>query len=432
MNSILPKLFVISTILIIGCTDSGDISGTTNTNEIEQTTICPPKKNNTVSRPNIQGINVFMEVSGSMKGFMPSGSASTDFQKLIPDLLARLNTDLPQSNFHVLAQANKPINKIDINTARNQIAFGRFSFGSSSLLPVMFDSSLSNLSANKVSILITDAIYSPSASNSRVRDQAISDIRTIILKASSQGYSVSCFSLLSQFEKINSPYYLFVTGLPQNIALFKEKLKSSLAAVDPNIINKGFNEIQIGFPVLNPFYSIIPYVDNTGAGEPVECSNWDNRYLAMENVKIKNVPEFWVGIDLSSCPSFAQQKDYLKTNLKISGSGIKAVMVNQILDKAQFSSKITDPVDKEKSDKCTHFVRIRITGLDDKTGELSLSLQKIPPNWINDLNHDNDKIAESFREKTYGIKNVIAGIKDAFDQKETEYFFSDLKLIMLK
>lgn len=423
-------LFSISTI-IFSCNDSIDNSGQSTISN-EQGSICPLKNVYKLPNPNIQGVNVFMDASGSMRDFMPSTQPSTDFQKLIPDLLSRLNSDFPGFSFYALVQKNKPINIIDINTIKKQIAYGQFIFGQSSPLPVMFDSVISHSNTGYLSILITDAIYSLPANIKNTRDQVITDIREKVLKAQGKGLAISCFGLKSQLGNIVSPYYLFVIASPQNITAFKEKLKNTFNGINPIITNKDFSEINFGYPDLNPFYSIIPYVENTGAGEPAPCPDWDNRYLLVENVKIRDDPEFWIGINLSACPKFAQEIDYLKNNLLIENKGLNSIRVDNILTKAQFSPKLKDAEDIRLNDNCTHFFRIKITEMQDRNGVIKLSLKKTDPTWLALWNHDNSQVAESYREKTYGLSNVIAGIKDAYTATETGYFFKELKIVITK
>lgn len=424
------QIFLVLTI-VSSCRNSSDVKyNAEQDSSFISGSNCPPKKMSKLVNSKIEQVNFFMEVSGSMKHFMPSSSSSTDFQKLVPDLLLRLNTDYPVVNFYGLAQKNVAIKKSDINTVRDKIASGDFTFGESSELPVMFDSVITKLKPDAISILLTDAIYSPG--NDRKKDQLISDIRSSIKKATDKGFSVTCYSSLSQFNKIESPYYYFVFGTYQNILDFKEKLSNTFNAVNNIIKNRVFNEINFGTPDLNPFYSIIPYVENTGAGEPVECPEWDNRYLAMENISIKNGLKFWVGLDLSKCPTYAQQSNYIKSNLLITDNGVKSNMVGGVLLKSQFISKIDDPTDRNLYNRCTHFISIELSEIADKKGSLSISLKKIEPSWISDFNHDKDKESESYREKTYGLSNIIAGIKDAYSEKENGFFFKGLEILISK
>jgi len=421
------KVLIASVVLcniISGCSDTDIATGTGTT--------CPPRKEHIPLKASLREIDIFMDVSGSMKGFMPVSKAATDFQVLVPDLMQRLNRDLPSAFFFPLGQRGLPATAVDIRNAREQIAYGRFQFGMSSALPEMLDS-IENYSGNdKAAILITDGIYSPSASKSRLRDQVITDISSVLVKGVKKNCSVACFQLLSFFNETVSPYYLFVCGSPQNVWLIREKLNSTIAALNNSLQHTTYNEIHFGFPEATPFYSIIPYVDNTGAGEPAECTEWDNRYLVMENVEIQNKPACWIGLDLSALPEYALQSKYLKDNLQVSTNGLKAAITGAILNKQQFIPKVTDAVDKTLANKCTHFVWITISQLEEQKGEITFSLKKTAPEWISEYSHSREDSAETKRDKTFGLTYIIDGMHDAYSNVDSACFFKDLKVIVIK
>lgn len=429
---LLKLLFIVffASTILCSCKNS-DKNYDQKNSSINQTTGCPPKNIFKLPDANITGVDIFMDASSSMKDFMPSKQPSTDFQKLIPDFISRLSSDFPGFSFYTLILKNAPQKKIDLETIKKQIAIGTFDFGNSSPLPIMLDTVLSNMSTNKLSVLITDGIYTPTG-NINLREQAVSDIRLKVLKAQSRGLALTCIGVKSQFGKIISPYYLIVAGSPQNISVFKEKLKNSFSSINANIFNKEFSEISFGYPDINPFYSIIPYVENTGAGELAPCPEWDNRYLLVENIKIKDDPEYWIGINLTACPDYAKEIIYLENNLIIENKGLKSIRTGKFLTKAQFITKLQDEEDKRVSNDCTHFFRIKITEMQDDKGEIELSLKKTDPTWITEWNHDDSRKAEYFREKTYGLSNMIAGFKDAYSTKETGFFFKTLKIVITK
>jgi len=434
----LPAWHCILTLLIIlsvnalSCNSSDKTISTDGPDKPTASGDCPQTKQLVLKPPDVKQLNIFMEVSGSMKGFMPaSKNTTTDFQALVPDFISRLKRDVTSTNFYTLAQKTGPIKQIDISTARQNIAFGNFSFGATSTLPVMFDSALFNLKANDVSILITDAIYTPPKTKIKLREQIISDISEIIVKAAKKNYTTSCFMLRSQFSNIVSPYYLFVFGNAQNIVFIKDKLQRSLQAESGQLRYPALHEIHFGFPELTPYFSIIPYVDNTGAGEPAECTE-NNRYLAMKNIDIKKQPEFWVGFDLSAFPAFAQERNYLLSNLLVSGEGLTTKKISQVLTREEFTPKTEDATDKTLSAKCTHFVRIIITEMQEKAGEIKLSLRTAIPGWIDDYKHDSSDSAETKRDKTFSLDNIRAGMQDAYQDKQSAYFFRDLKIIVTK
>lgn len=403
-----------------GCSDREIVAG------------CPPKKEIAPEKADLLEISLFMDASGSMRAFMPANVSATDFQVLVPDLLQRLGTDLPKAAFYTLAERGAPINSMNIRDAREGIAYGRFAFGSSSVLPDMIDSIVAYTGKGKAAVLITDGIYSPATSKTRMRDQVVTDIRSALAKAAQKDYMISCFQLSSQFNGKESPYYLFVCSSPQNGWLIREKLRNSLSAVDNSLQLKVYHEIHFGAPALTPFYSIIPYVDNTGAGEPSICPDWDNRFLSLEKVDIREKPACWIGIDLSALPAFALQGDYLKKNLVVEGKGMEVSITGPVIAKPEFLARVTDAVDNKLSQKCTHFIRLKIERLNEKIGELHLSLKNTEPDWVSQCSHIREDSVETKRDKTYGLSYIFDGIRDAYSSRSNAYFFNDLQILVAK
>jgi hypothetical protein len=396
---------------------------------------CPPLPPvSDLPKSHVVGVNAFLDASGSMKGFMFNNS---DFQYLVPDLLGRLQRDFPVVHFFALSQKGQAIQSFDVDPARKAIAYGNFQFGDASTLPAMFDSAIGHLTPGTISLLITDGIYTPPAENSKLKYQESTDITDVLSKASRKGMSAACLAFHSSFSKagnpaIVSPYYIFVLGNPQDITAFKEELNNSIAAISSHLANKDLNEQDFGYPARNIFYSIIPYADNTGAGEPANCPELDNRFLVVSHIDLRKDPQFWIGLDLSGAPSYIDQDDYLKKNLVITGTGLNATVVGNILPVAGFTGRLTDETDKNLSGKCTHFVRIRVADLEGRDGEIGLSLKKVRPSWVETNNHDEAAVAEQRRDKTYGLKNIFDGMEDTYKERSASWFFKDLKIIVNK
>src|SRR5947209_6983774 len=71
---------------------------------------CSPKLDSQVlAKPNLKHINIFLETSGSMKGFMPSGSSASAFQQVIPNIVAKLKNASSTSFFLIKESSQKPI-----------------------------------------------------------------------------------------------------------------------------------------------------------------------------------------------------------------------------------------------------------------------------------------------------------------------------------
>jgi hypothetical protein len=368
-----------------------------------------------------------------MKGFM---TRNTDFKYLVPDLLGRLNRDLPAVSFFALSQDKTPIQSLPVDDARARIASHQFKWGNASTLPAMFDTAVSHLEKDKISLLITDGIYTPPIADSVLRTQESTDIDNVFVKAALNHMSVACLAFRSAFGDSShmtvSPYYIFVMGSPQNILAFKTELQNSLATVENHLSFKEFQEQDLGYPARNIFYSIIPYVDNTGAGEPANCPSSDISYRVINHVDMHADPQFWIGLDLTGMPAYLDQGNYIRNNLVVDGLGLTAAITDDLVPAAGFLKKVTDDTDRSLASQCSHFVRIKLTNMRGRDGSFTLSLRKVRPSWVGLYNHDLSKNAESRRDKTFGLNNIFDGMEDAYSEKTTSWFFKDLKIIVNK
>jgi hypothetical protein len=97
-----------------------------------------------------------------------------------------------------------------------------------------------------------------------------------------------------------------------------------------------------------------------------------------------------------------------------------------------FTFKISDPTDKALSAKCTHFLQVKVTAINGDTGSIIFLLKKARPEWVGEYNHNDAENAEKLRNRTYGLSNIVAGMEDAYREKEPGFFFRDLKLSITK
>ncbi len=126
---------------------------------------------------NAAAVNVFLDATGSMKDFM---TQNTEFQFLLPDLLSRLQRNLPNSTyFFALSQAGVPIQSFSIKDACRAIADHNFKFGNATTLPSMLDAAVARLTPNSISIVITDAIYSPPKPDSNLKFQEAPELASV-------------------------------------------------------------------------------------------------------------------------------------------------------------------------------------------------------------------------------------------------------------
>ena len=398
---------------------------------------CCPQPDTTVKalpKPSIATVNVFLDISGSMDGYMPNAMPSTKFQIILPEIISKLKTEYPQNvNFFSAYDSQNKMKKDDLEKARNEIQHGTFSWTDNTYLPIMLDSIVSRYLKNEaVDIFTSDCIYSPKKKDEKESDLAITDIRDKI-KPHAKTFATSIFCLNSEFRdknnKVNSsPYYMVLFGKQENLNSIENLLIKSF-----NTFNQTYNEIHFGGKYSTPFYSILPYTENTGNYISFPCTSFDSAYVSMQDIDLNttnNQMEFWLGVDLTEFPNYVKTTNYLDSNLIVSiDKGIAKILI--VTTKDKFLSKL-NPDDKQIADKCTHFIKFRISELNENISVLNLSLKDTRPDWISSTNNPDVNTKETNREKTYGLENIIKGLEEAYNITDASCFIKDLKISLIK
>jgi hypothetical protein len=150
---------------------------------------CPIIDSTIKSLPNssIKEINIFIDASGSMTGFMPTSSPSTDFQILIPDIISKLETEFNgQINIYPIYNSKSPMKKSSsISDVQKGIIYGTLAQNAGdTYIPTMLDSICKGyFSPNSINIFISDCIYSPRNAEKKQAEQATREIRQARIKA---------------------------------------------------------------------------------------------------------------------------------------------------------------------------------------------------------------------------------------------------------
>ncbi len=394
---------------------------------------CCPQIDSTIKqlpKPNISTLNIFLETSGSMKGYMPSDTLITNFQTLIPEILSKLNTEFPQRvRFYSIHSSTAAFENLDLSTARRKVQKGDFKWTGSTYVPVMLDSIFKGyLKENVVNVFISDCIYSPEADDAKDVRLTQTDIRDK-MKRYSANFSTTTFCLTSQFRNknsalvINSPYYLILMGEPQNIYEVKDLIANSLSSYSPNTY-----EINFGLKYPKSYYSVLPYTETSGNFIPFPCDSFQNAYISIQDISLgveNDSIQFWVGFDLKALPSYTKEIEYLDSNLTLGiENGVGEIV--SILNKPPISI-VSD--DKTISEKCTHFIQIKITKLEGHVSALNLSLKYSRPQWVSLMHESQD---EKNRLKTFNLGELISGFEQAYNQEYSAFFLKNYRIALLK
>lgn len=377
--------------------------------------------------PSIKEINIFIDASGSMTGFMPTTKPSTEFQILIPDIISKLETEfIGKINIYPIYNSNSPMKKSSsVSDVHNGIIYGTLAQkAGDTYIPTMLDSIYKGyFNPYAVNIFLSDCIYSPRNTEKKQAEQATREIRETISNYT-KNYFTSVFCLFSQFNKIsNSPYYLIVFGKPENNHHVENIIVNSITTKKQN-----FHQTNFGLQYNKPFYSVLPYTENSPNCYANPCTNLNNAFV---NVEVQNwnaesdTMSFWIALDLKELPSYAQTKNYLDSNLVLTMQKGTA----EITKITTSAPKGIDKDDKEIADKSTHFVHIKVSSFEECATTIHLELKYATPNWISELNQTD---SESNGDKTFGLERLMNGFAEAYKQEKTTYFFNNLNVSLIK
>jgi len=393
-----------------------------------------PKVDTTLklAEPSIAQVNIFLETSGSMSGYMPLSDPATDFQKNIATILADLNLKYTNHvTFYSIFNSNTPFLKLENGVAKEKILKGAFSWSGSTYLPVMLDSIIRGYSKNNtVNIFISDCIYSPEKNDKKESELASSDIRTIVSPLIDSS-SITTFCLFSDFRaKVGtanisnkSPYYLIVQGKLENcheierLLIKSFKQSSQLPA-----------EINFGLKYSMPYYSVLPYTGTTSNFIANPCESFKGAFVSIQAISLAHENDsmkFWIGINLKDLPFYAVEQKYLDSNLVLTLNKGNAEIL-AISDKAP---KDLASDDKPIANNSTHFILVKISQLDDCLSTMSVGLKYSRPSWVSLLNEKKD---ENNRDKTFGLENIVQGFEQAYYPDGKAWFFNNMNISLLK
>lgn len=394
---------------------------------------CFPKPDSNkvkISSPHIRTINVFVETSLSMSGYMPAKDSATEFQTIIPEIISSLNTAYPQKiNFYSIYDSKVAYTKLNLDTSRNRILAGRFNWNGNTYLPDMLDTVMKKyLKGDVVNVFVSDCIYSPETKDKKATSLAVTDIRDETIPMT-KDYSTIMVALSSRFvtkKKItqNSPYYMIIQGKAENLAPVKNHILTSIERYHGQ-----HNELNFERPQKNPGYSALPYTDKTSNFSAESATTYNGAYIKLDQIDLNTIKDlsFWVGIDLKNLPAFAQSTDYLKKNLiPVVDQGIAI-----LIDVRNSPPDNLSADDKTLVGKYTHFIKIKLTDLTGDVGALKLSLKYTRPKWVHDQG-ETDPAKENIRNKTLGLEKLVTGYEEAYGLDKEYYFFNNITFSLIR
>ena len=193
---------------------------------IDPCTGCMKVSTSTTSKK-IINLKTYLEISGSMKGYMPGKKGkSTSFQKDMASLFSWLVTNVNASSkkFYGIKDDKTTIEFESKDDVASKISRANFSFGATTTLPDLVENVINQNKKEDVSIIVSDFLYSP-PNMMNLEGTLNVRLREMFLKHPNMALSVYAFKsdFVGRFYTVSNqtvlnccsdkrPYYVWVLG----------------------------------------------------------------------------------------------------------------------------------------------------------------------------------------------------------------------------
>lgn len=428
MKKIVFSFLFLAAITVCGCTGgkrTGNVSSLSNDNDNST----PSAEVLTNSLPDHPVVNVYMENSGSMNGYVDGGK--TMFQQDVYNYLSDVDISgipsemnmffinskiIPQKDFQKSNTISDFINKLNPSSFR--VAGGNTA---TTDMADIFKLILENTADDTVSIFISDCIFSPGSVSS---PEAYLTNQQIGIKESFAKYCVDhpnfgvmVYQLSSNFNgnyydyknrphKYNGerPYYIWVMGNIYYLMYLKDRIPNAKFQ-GSGVQNYWFAS---NFQLKEVAYSVLP-APRLGSFDKVGKSD-------IKNMKPDKNGEFMFTIAANlRLLELILGDDYLMD------TGNYVQLINK-----ELSDEIKIKIDRNTVAKspATHNISLKIVkGIQRE--EIKVVLQCLPPDWGFEMTDDDDtQLTELNCNKTYGLKYLLNGVQQGLTARGSGYYMN--------
>jgi hypothetical protein len=405
------------------------------------------EKRNNVDESKDYFVNVYIENSGSMNGYV---QGNTQFKGAIRDLLVMLKYYYDEKNLKInfINSAIYPTNiEGNIVNFSNSLNTKTFKVGNtySSNLNNIFKQILTKTSQNTISILLSDCIYSIegnktedllSDQKSLTKDAFLTKFKnkeplatTIVkLNSSFNGTYYDKDNKKTQLNNISRPYYMSIIGSEKAMTKFNSNIELSKNKVEgfENIYNLTLKDYS-----KEVYYSVIDTKEDSGRYKPDREYKNNGAVQGIEDVSINNRNSssfiFSVALDLSNVPI---EDSYVsdKSNYSIREGDYKIKGIYKF-DKKQLGASSINMLSKAKAEP-THYIVFESTK--PNFTNLSFALKKHIPNWVYTTSTNDDSNILKSPNSTFGIKYLIEGISESYETQSKNNNYLELTINIKK
>lgn len=372
-------------------------------------------------------VNVYIENSGSMNGFINKAS---EFQDAIQKMMVLLKYYYKQSNIKLnyintavypqQVSANKPIEDFAVDML-NPEKFRRVGAVHSTDLNDIVKLVLNGVDENSISILISDCIYSitgTASTKTLLCDCKNKTMGAFLAKTDEYpNLATTIVRLVSNFDgfywdyqhpsgnirhslNCTRPYYMCIIGTEENVSLFNKNI-----CVEKM---KGYENkyVLTSSMFLDSEYSALIRTDCRAMFRV----NGRSPYRALDRARAHGgVFQFAIGANLSEIPLSDIEKVNPKSYRITQGNNYKIVSVAKI-DTTQMHFS-----DKEivRNNHLTHEIVVKT----EQPFDVEIGVLRGIPDWVTSNSSEDDTMIDTDPDewgKTFGLKYFVKGISEAY------------------
>jgi len=397
-------------------------------------------------------VNVFLENSGSMNGYM--NDPNTSFKNSIYSLLTRLklltlSDSLKGSdslNLYLINQTNQQLfsdaSNNDLEKFKdilNPTDFAKLSKGKTGIsdLNDLVKRCLENTNEHNLSVFISDCIYSPgknvndAAKYLSEQKQGIylnfatrlknENIAVIILQLTGnfQGTYFNRYDAAIQIKNsLKRPFYIWFLGTEDQIRTILDR--KIIEEIDGGVENKVvLNKIS---SITSPNFKILSPHPKFGNFDRTEIAKKiiTNASMGVDGSDRK-IFEFSIAVDFAL--SMQDMDFFLDTSIyKISNPSYRISI-----------DKLNNNNSNISTNGFTHLIKLSTNELREET--LKIDIRRRIPSWIQESTSSDDcniVVVDSIQQKTFGLRYLIEGVYDAYYPKSLSNIESSISIIIKK
>jgi hypothetical protein len=369
---------------------------------------------------NISRLNLYMETSASMSGFLVG---DTEFKATVSKLVAALERSdtrrfVDEAYYQIIPEGTRTDTIRNGERFQDMLTNPALARGKSSEIIDILRMIHKRHERGTVDIFISDFILS----DFKMADKDIIQSRVSMLfnQFSAAGKAVAIHAFTSQFnghtiKQQNRPYYIWLIGDSHDIEMLQQQFRKN------NI--KPQEEMYFGFEYGEvPVYQILNSTNKKGEGTFLPANN--NKSLSINRMYKGKPIQMALGLNLNAYPDRITHPSYLQKHLVWkNGPNLQGEVVSVEPKQAiRLQGRDSQRADEEG---LTHFVTFELQEVNSNSSHFELVLEKgEPDNWYEQWTTMESNKPQQTDNKTFAFSYLINGLRSAYRSNEAEPYFT--------